>query len=123
MSEVDLLAPPDEEAIDSAVKAYSAALARQYGDRLRGIYLFGSRARGDFNPYSDVDVAIVLRDPLEPKSPMRALSGLAYDVFLQTGAEIQPWVFREAEWNEPEGSPSARLIRSVRRDGKKVQFQ
>lgn len=30
------------------------------GDQLKGIVLFGSKARGDFDPESDVDVAILV---------------------------------------------------------------
>lgn len=31
-----------------------------YGDRLRGVYLFGSAARGDVREDSDIDIAIIL---------------------------------------------------------------
>lgn len=32
------------------------------GDRLKGFYLFGSKARGDYDSESDVDVAILVED-------------------------------------------------------------
>jgi predicted nucleotidyltransferase len=32
------------------------------GSRLRGLYLFGSKARGDYDPESDVDLAIIIDD-------------------------------------------------------------
>jgi len=35
-------------------------LERLYGPRLRGIYLYGSCARGDIDEDSDVDICIVL---------------------------------------------------------------
>ena len=35
-------------------------LAKLYGERLRGVYLFGSHARDEANEESDVDVLIVL---------------------------------------------------------------
>jgi predicted nucleotidyltransferase len=35
-------------------------LERIYGPRLRGLYAFGSRARGDGAPDSDLDVLVVL---------------------------------------------------------------
>ncbi len=37
-----------------------------YGERLVQMVLFGSRARGDAKPDSDVDVLIVLRDRVNP---------------------------------------------------------
>jgi len=35
-------------------------LERIYGPRLRGVYLYGSAARGQLNEDSDIDIAIVL---------------------------------------------------------------
>ena len=36
-------------------------LERRFGDRLVALYLFGSRARGDDEPDSDVAVAVLLK--------------------------------------------------------------
>ena len=38
------------------------ALTKLYGDRLDRVVLYGSYARGDFHPESDVDFLIILRD-------------------------------------------------------------
>jgi antitoxin ChpS len=120
MSDIDLLAPPDSHAITRAVDAYVAALRERYGESLKGVYLFGSRARGDFKPFSDVDIALILADSVRERSQTRHLADLSYDVFLETGAEIQPWAFAETEWNNPERSSSPGLIRSAKRDGRAV---
>ncbi|RMF59342.1 MAG: nucleotidyltransferase domain-containing protein, partial [Bacteroidetes bacterium] len=40
-------------------------LARLYGNRLVGLVLFGSQARGEANEDSDVDVLVVLRGPVD----------------------------------------------------------
>jgi predicted nucleotidyltransferase len=120
MSRVSLLSPPDTGAIARAVETYAGALRERYGALLKGMYLFGSRARGDFGPYSDVDVAVVLDDSVGEASQTTPLSELAYDVFLQTGAEIQPWAFRETEWIDPEHPSSPSLVRAARRDGRPV---
>lgn len=122
MSQVNLLTPPDASAVAKALDTYAGALRKRYGDHLKAIYLFGSRARGDFGPYSDVDVAIILDDSTGESSQTKPLSELAYDVFLETGAEIQPWTFRETEWTEPEQSPSPGLVRAARRDGRPVSL-
>jgi predicted nucleotidyltransferase len=120
MSKVDLLAPPDTTAVAKAIEIYASVLRERFGDRLKGVYLFGSRARGDFSPFSDVDVAVILDDSSGQAFRVGPLSELAYDVFLKTGAEIQPWPFSEAEWIEPERSSSPRLVRAARRDSRPV---
>jgi antitoxin ChpS len=122
MSAVDLLAAPDSAAVDRAIDAYALALRHRYGSKLKGMFLFGSRARGDFQPYSDVDIAVVLADSARERSQTRHLADLAYDVFLETGAEIQPWAFPETEWNDPEHSSSPGLIRSAKRDSRPISL-
>jgi predicted nucleotidyltransferase len=52
--------------VRSALAEVKAGLHTLYGDRLRGLYLYGSYARGDFRPDSDVDVLAVLEGPLKP---------------------------------------------------------
>ena len=48
------------ENIRNLLDELKAALHHLYGPRLRGVYLFGSYARGDQDSESDVDVLIVL---------------------------------------------------------------
>ena len=38
-------------------------LRQRYGDRLRRVVLFGSKARGDYDEESDVDLLVLLRVP------------------------------------------------------------
>ncbi len=48
-----------------ALTEAKAQLATIYGDRLRRVVLYGSRARGDARPDSDVDLLVVLEAPVE----------------------------------------------------------
>jgi len=41
------------------LKEIKTHLAAAYGDRLRGVVLYGSEARGDCRPDSDIDIALV----------------------------------------------------------------
>jgi len=47
------------QALEIAAKA-RCGLAALYGDRLRGVYLYGSGARDPLTPDSDIDIAVVL---------------------------------------------------------------
>lgn len=48
-----------KEQIDDIARTVAGAAREVCGDRLRGVALFGSYARGDFHDYSDVDMAIL----------------------------------------------------------------
>ena len=45
------------------LKQIKARLAAAYKDRLRGVVLYGSVARGDARPDSDIDVLVLLDGP------------------------------------------------------------
>jgi uncharacterized protein len=51
--------PPD---VQKLLKELKQGLIRLYGKRLKGLYLYGSYARGDFEEGSDLDVLVVLDD-------------------------------------------------------------
>jgi type I restriction enzyme S subunit len=46
------------------VREFRQGLEAIYGDRLRGVYLYGSYARDDAGDDSDIDVAVVLEGPV-----------------------------------------------------------
>ena len=54
-----------------------------YGDRLQHLPLFGSQARGDAEPGSDIDVLVVLKPPVNPgeeiKRTGKAIADLSLD--------------------------------------------
>jgi uncharacterized protein len=94
-------------------------LRRRFGDRFEGLYLFGSRARGDAEPDSDVDVAVILKGRL-PENPFRVTREIledTYDPLLETGLDIQPWPLEKGSLDEPEAHPYPAVSRAVRREG------
>ena len=59
---------------------YIEAVKKIYGSHVRQIILYGSYARGDFRPDSDVDIMILLdMSDLELKAYAQQLSYMTYD--------------------------------------------
>ncbi len=46
--------------MQSLIEQYIAEIKKIYGKHLRRVILFGSYARGDFRPDSDIDIMILL---------------------------------------------------------------
>jgi predicted nucleotidyltransferase len=72
MIEVESLTEEEKKAV-AEIKEEILALV---GDRLRGFYLFGSKARGDYDPESDVDLAILV-DGLDRTTKERIIDVVA----------------------------------------------
>jgi hypothetical protein len=117
LSEADLaelLHPPSEGEVAKALATFAEAVRAHYGDGLKGLYLFGSRARGDHRPDSDADVAVVLADgDWVEWIERRKLNRLAYDAGFDCGLDIQPWPVSFAEWTSERATP---LVKSARRE-------
>lgn len=64
------------------------------------IYLYGSRARGDNNKFSDWDLLILLKSDKVPFSLETTLFDNLFDVELETGEVISPIVYSKKEWNK-----------------------
>ena len=61
--------------------------------------LFGSEARGDARPDSDIDVLILLDKEKISLSDRQEVTYPLYDVELDTGVIISPIVFSKKQWD------------------------
>jgi uncharacterized protein len=93
-------------------------LERHFGDRLAGVYLYGSRARGDHRPDSDVDIAVAFNgavgDLLELDD---RLIDIAYPIELDIGLHLQLWALEASSLTDPPGHRRAQIAEAVLRDG------
>ena len=53
-----------------------------HGERLQGIILYGSEARGEAEPDSDIDLMVLLRGPIELWNDIRTNVHALYDLQL-----------------------------------------
>ncbi len=87
-----------------------------YGDRLLRLILYGSQARGDARRWSDIDVLVVLRRPVQPGQEIRRTGGIVSELSLQYDTVIQ-CMFMEEERFREDDEP---LLYNVRREGIEV---
>ncbi|HEY3285051.1 MAG TPA: nucleotidyltransferase domain-containing protein [Armatimonadota bacterium] len=88
-------------------------LTALYGERLEGLILFGSMARGDDVPGSDVDVLVLLKGPVSPYEEIRRTSDLRAELNLRHNVLVS-CVYRPSERYATDQEP---LLINVRREG------
>jgi predicted nucleotidyltransferase len=87
-----LLTRKERQAVDVFIKA----LHQQYPDRIQEVILFGSKARGDSRPDSDIDILILVDD--DDWRFSHAISRLAAHISLNYDVLLGPRVIRQARW-------------------------
>lgn len=92
---MERLVPLTPRKVQRLLKALRASLEELYGDNLVGIRLFGSYARRQATPDSDVDVLLVLREIGDYGTEVRRVSDLLSRLSLEYGKTIAP-VFVDA---------------------------
>ena len=77
--------------MQSLIDQYVEEIKRIYGSHVKQIILYGSYARGDFRPDSDVDIMILLdMSDMDLKAYSQRLSYMTYDFNLDNDLDIKP---------------------------------
>lgn len=93
-----------------ALARFRAELEARFPARLAGLVLFGSRARGEGNEESDLDVLVLIEHLA--KRERREVLDLAYELEIESGLRLSPVVRDPRVW--PVWSP---LRAEIERDG------
>lgn len=104
------LQPNEQEAIITL----SVALSQMLHSNLVDLYLFGSKARGDFSAESDIDLLIILRQ-LNADSRWLVRS-IAADCSLQYDVLFNTHLYEQERWQSIVAHQDT-LWREVQRDG------
>jgi len=101
-----------QQALEIAGKARED-LERIYGKRLRGVYLYGSAARDQLTPDSDIDIAVILDKIPNRFEEHKRTSKLGSDISLDHNTVV---IFFFAEERDFETDRFA-IHRAIRREG------
>jgi|SRR3972149_1630797 len=88
--------------IRKLMKELKEGLVRIYGDRLKGLYLYGSYARGDYRQGSDVDVMILLNDYKNYWKELQRSSDYISDLSLEYEITVSCVIIKETQWEQPD---------------------
>lgn len=95
------------------VQQCKEVLAKQYGKRLKGVILYGSLARGDGTPASDIDLLVLLEPPVDYFAELWNLIEILYPIQLESEQLISAKPVSVSDFEL--GSLS--LYRNARREG------
>lgn len=99
------------------LNAYRKALGEQFPGLVEEVLVFGSKARGDAGPDSDLDVLVILREG--DRNRKRAVRHLGHSLAVVSHVVPSIMVYTREEWalRKSSGSP---FYRAVMRDGVRV---
>jgi predicted nucleotidyltransferase len=101
------------ERIDQILREFRGGLERIYGSRLVRVVLFGSQARDEAEPDSDIDVMLVLEGAVDPNREIQRLSPFTSGLSLKHDVVISCVYVSQGDFHH-EQSP---LMLNVRREG------
>jgi uncharacterized protein len=105
--------------IVSVLSSLRKDLSSHYGDRLIHLILFGSHARDEATLDSDIDVLVVLKDPLEFTVELHRTSKLIADLCLEHNVLVSRMFMTNTRFIN-EQSP---LLRNIRNEGLAFESQ
>ena len=88
-------APLDASTLLVRIKSRLQAV---YGDRLRGVVLYGSEARGEATPDSDVDILVLLTGPVALGRDLRTIIEALYPLQLEMDRVLEAFHVDEADY-------------------------
>ncbi len=97
-------------------EAVAADLRRLYGERLVEVVLYGSHARGDAHPDSDVDLAVVLDDMSSPWEELRLMDEILWRHSFEHGVTVSATPVALRAWSRPDRP----LVKAAKAEGVRI---
>ena len=99
--------------LDIILQHLHRSLNANYGDRLQTLILFGSQARQDAQPDSDIDILIVLHEPVDPWVENQRTAEAIANLCLEYSVLITPIFISTQQFQTSDTA----LLRNIHREG------
>jgi len=100
-----------------AVEDFRAKLTSLLGPRVKNLLLFGSKARGDFNPDSDIDIFILV--DRSDREARKIIASLTTEILLKHSILLSPKIIEESHFKFLKHLDTA-FARNIEREGIKL---
>ncbi len=85
--------------IESVLIRVKEHLNNVYGDRIKRVVVYGSFAKGEADEKSDVDIAVVVADELNPNKIENSLDSFLFQILMEKSELITVLVIPESKCN------------------------
>ena len=102
--------------IKPEIRKFKSFLMNHFGKRFSGLVLFGSHARNQARPDSDVDLLLILKDKTPENEEYREVLPIISNFLLETGLLLSLIIKTESELeNQKEG-----LLKTISSEGIRI---
>jgi len=74
-----------DQKIKTLISRLKMHLIKMYGGKIKKVILYGSYVRGEATRDSDIDILVLIDQPLNPFEVRESLSDLLFDILLEEG--------------------------------------